>query len=333
MPGSNKLVVVTGATGHLGANLCLLLLEHGYRVRALHRRDSSGRNLRGLDLELRCGDIRDETFMRKALSGADAIVHLAARISIQGDKDGELHRTNVGGTQLVTRLCLSLRIEKMIHISSIHSFDLYHNHGVLDETSSLAKEDAFDYDASKRQGLEKIREAMAQGLNGTILCPVGLLGPRDYEPSLMGHFFINLYKGHLPALVKGGFYWSDVRDTAKAIMSSLEQPARGEVYLLGGHYAEVRRLAALASQVTEKNLSRPVLPYFLAIAGLPFLKLYTAVTARAPLYTYESLKVLRSAPERLNDEKARTELGYSTRPLVDTIRDTYDWHLQQGSLD
>ena len=332
MSSTDGLVVVTGATGHLGANLCPLLLESGYRVRALHRRAESKRNLHGLDLESRSGDVRDEGFMREALSGAAAMVHLAARISIQGDQDGRLQDTNVNGTRLAAQLCRVLRI-RMIHIASVHSFDLYRNRGVLDETSPLAGKNAFDYDASKRRGLERVREELARGLNGTILCPVGLLGPGDYEPSLMGRFFISLYKGRLPALIKGGFYWSDVRDTAQAIVAALKRPAQGELYLLGGPYAEVSRLAALASQVTGRRLARPVLPYSLALMGLPFLKLYSAAAARAPLYTYESLRVLRSSPERLNDEKARVELEYRNRPLVDSIRDLYDWHLQRGSLD
>lgn len=326
---TKELIVVTGATGHLGANLCPLLLEQGYRVRGLHRNPQSARTLQGLNMELMRGDIGDGDFLRQAFNGAAAVVHLAARISVQGDKDGSLQRINVTGVERVAHACLDLGI-RLIHISSIHMFDLYHTPGVLNESSALAAADAFDYDLSKRAGFERVKEAMEQGLNATVLCPVGILGPRDYEPSLMGHFFRNLYKGSLPAVVTGGFYWADVRDNAQAISVALKRPTPGEVYLLGGHYATISELVVLASQVTQRNLNRPVLSYSLALLGLPFLKLYSSLRSVAPLYTYQSLRVLRTSLSELDDTKARTQLGYNLRPLRDTVRDTYSWHLQQG---
>ena len=220
----------------------------------------------------------------------------------------------------------------MVHIASVHMFDLYNYDGVLDEESPVAREDAFAYDLSKRKGVEKVQQVIAEGLDGTILCPVGLIGPRDYRPSLMGNFFINLYKRRLPALVKGGFYWSDVRDTAMAVINALEQPCHHNLYLLGGHYAEVRQLASLAAEVTGKDLTRPVLPYGVALMGLPFLKTYSRLTGQPPLYTLESLRVLHSKPAGLNDERARTELAYKNRLLRDTIRDSYDWYKKAGLL-
>ena len=325
---TKPLIVVTGATGHLGVNLCPLLARQGYRVRGLHHDRDSAQALRGLDMELRRGDIADGYFVRESLKGASAVVHLAAKISVLNDKN--LTRINVIGTETVARECLAAGVGKFIHISSVHMFDLYRTKGILDESSPLAGQDAFRYDATKRAGVEKIKKAMARGLNATVLCPVGLLGPGDYKPSLMGHFFRNLYKKHLPALVTGGFYWADVRDNAQAIVAALKRPACGEVYLLGGHYAEIRELAALAARVTKRDLSRPVLPYFVALLGLPFLKLHSFIRRTPPLYTYQSIRVLRSSPTGLNDSKAREALDYRNRPLEETIRDTYSWHLKRG---
>ena len=331
-PTANDLIVITGATGHLGASLCRLMLQLGFRLRGLHRRPESAAALSGLDMELRRGDITDENFMREALTGATAVIHLAAKISISGDKDGSVARTNIQGPRLISELCLELGVRKLLHISSIHMFDLYSVAGEISEDAPLTPDDGFAYDVSKRKGYQQVRAATEKGLDASVLCPVGLLGPYDYEPSLMGKFFVNYYKGRLPSLIKGGFFWADTRDTAAAIVAALTQSKRGEVYLLGGRYAKVAEVAHLSDEATGKKQRLPVLPYSLALLGLPFLSAYSKLTGSPPLYTYESIKVLHKSPSGINYSKAQKELGYNLRPLRDTIADTYAWHFSAGAL-
>ena len=298
-------------------------------MRAIHRRPSKA--LAGLPLDERLGSITDLSFLRQALQGVDGVIHCAVKISITGDKDGEVARTNVQGTTCVLDLCHQLQIPKLVHIASVHAFDLV-KIKQLSIQSPLAPGDAFAYDASKRDAYLKVQQAAKDGLNAVILCPVALLGPHDYRLSLMGKFFVGLYKGRLPALVKGAFYWADVRDTAAAAINALRHGKRGTTYLLSGHHVSVGELARIAAQVCNKRLRRPQLPYFLALLGLPFLRGWAYLTKSPPLYTYESLRVLRHHPEAIDDTPARRELGYALRPLHDTIKDTYDWLRQQDQI-
>ncbi len=305
-------------------------------MRGLHRRPSAA--LAGLNIEESLGDIADKKYMLESLQGVDAVIHCAAKISIDGDKSGEVARTNVDGTQCVIDSCEQLNIPRLVHISSIHAFDLTTKKPV-EGASPLVGDKGFAYDQSKRDGLLKVRAAKDK-LNSVILCPVGLLGPEDYQLSLMGAFFLNLYHGKLPSLVKGAFYWADTRDTAIAAINALSiaSIASGSVYLLGGHYATVGELARTAESSCQeifnnkKRMRLPELPYAMALLGLPFLRSFAYLTGGPPLYTYESLQVLRHHPPSIDDSPARKDLEYRLRPLKDTVTDVYTWLKEKGKL-
>ncbi|MDX1741941.1 MAG: NAD-dependent epimerase/dehydratase family protein, partial [Rhodothermales bacterium] len=76
-------VAVTGASGHIGVNLCRRLLEAGHRVRAQYQ--SCAGPLADLRLDALRGDIRNLDFVRGLVTGSEVVFHLAARISISGD--------------------------------------------------------------------------------------------------------------------------------------------------------------------------------------------------------------------------------------------------------
>lgn len=79
--------LVTGATGHLGANLVRALLARGERVRAFIRGQSDAAALEGLDVERAYGDLRDRRSLRDALEGVERLYHTAAFVSIRdGDR-------------------------------------------------------------------------------------------------------------------------------------------------------------------------------------------------------------------------------------------------------
>lgn len=80
-------VLVTGADGFIGSHLTQLLLEEGYAVRALTQYNSFNNwgwleDVRHPDLEIICGDVRDNNFCREAVKGCDTVFHLAALIAI-----------------------------------------------------------------------------------------------------------------------------------------------------------------------------------------------------------------------------------------------------------
>src|ERR1700759_1163656 len=96
--------LVTGATGHLGANLVRRLLADGEAVRALVLPSDRSTALEGLDVEVVRGDLRDANSVANAVRGCERIYHTGAVVSTvegNGEHKKRIFETNVLGTQHV----------------------------------------------------------------------------------------------------------------------------------------------------------------------------------------------------------------------------------------
>jgi len=323
-------VVVTGASGHVGANLIRALLAAGRPVRAMIHRERLG--LDGLDIELVNGDVRDPDSLRRAFDGAELIIHLAAMISISGDHGGQVQAINVRGVRNVAEAALEVGAKRMVHVSSIHAFGLDDTSAPLDETRPRSTE-SFEpaYNLSKAAGEVELRRVIDRGLDATIVNPTGIVGPYDYRPSRMGRVLLQLYRRRLPALTPGGFDFVDVRDVVAGILSAETKGKTGENYILGGRYITVREIAEIAERITGVRKPRLVTPMWLARGTAPFAELGGRLLRREPLYTRESLSALRANPD-IRHDKATQALGHQPRSFEETVRDTYAWFACHGAI-
>ncbi len=327
-------VAVTGATGHVGSNLVRALIERGDQVRVLVRRH--GDSLAGLELERVPGDLGDVGALRRAFAGVEVVYHLAAKISISGDPQGQVRATNVDGVRRVAEAALAAGVRRMVHCSSVHAFDLYvpdRDGQAVDETWPRVPDAAphFAYDRSKAAGERALREVMALGLEAVIVHPSGVIGPHDNGPSRMGRVFLGLYHRSLPSLVDGAFDFVDVRDVIGGMLAAAERGQPGANYILTGHDLRVAALARLAQQVTGVRSPRINAPIRALRLGVPVVEAIGRLLGKEPLYTRESLAVLDTG-KRFSFARAQRELGYAPRPTLDTVRDIYAWFEQAGML-
>lgn len=325
-------LAVTGSTGHVGAALLKALTKEGYEVIAIYRNELKLNLLEGSFSQKRQGDVLDFEFLKDAFLGCDAVIHLAGVISIDGDPDGQVMKVNVEGTRNVVEACMAAGVKKLIHFSSIHSMMYDEYSPIVNEESPLADATCTKYDYSKALGELEVQKGVEKGLEACILNPTGIIGPYDYWGSHSGNMLLDLFNGTMPALVKGGFDWVDVRDVAKAAILALEKGKKGEKYLIGGHWAMAMDLANLAHRVSGRKPPRIVFPIWAAMLGLPFVKLQSKLTKKPPMYTYEALKVLKHASRNMSFEKARNELAYEAKPLEETIRDAFEWYKSEGKV-
>lgn len=317
--------VITGASGHLGANLIPLLQARGDAVRVVAHRNVTA--FHGTDVEVVRGDVLDPAGLEAAFSNGDVVYHLAAIISIAGDPSGMVHRVNVEGAANAASAARAAGVGRFVHCSSIHAFDLHTRAGVIDESSprvpaGSARHAA--YDRSKADGERRVREIIASGLDGVIVHPTSVIGPNDSEPSRMGRFFIRLRNRSLPSLVRGGFDFVDARDVAAGMIAAAERGRTGRSYLLGGRHLSVSDLAAVAAEQSGIRPPRLVLPRAVAKLGLPFIGALARIRKVEPLYTSESMRAL-AVVARVDHGLAERELGYSVRPIESTVRDIYAW--------
>ncbi len=326
-------VAVTGAAGFLGSHICRALLQCGYAVRAVTREGSNRKFPDDLikRVELRPADVRNAESLNSAFQNADVVVHNAAIVTVDADPEGLAGAVNLTGTRNVIKACIDNGVRRLIHISSIHAFAPLRGR-VLDADSKLGRYSKIPYTVTKAEAHISVIEATRRGrVNASIICPSGLIGPGDNEPTLVGSMLLAIARKRLPCLIDEGFWWSDVRDVAAAVANAVGvSECGGEVYFTAGQYAKTIELARLCSQILGRSMMRPVLPYFLALAGLPFIQLYAAMRNQPPLYSRNSLCLLRDCPVSVDESLARRKLGYESRPLEETIRDALDWFKDRG---
>ena len=110
-------ILVTGASGHLGANLVRRLLKDGHAVRVLLWEASNNIAVEGLDVERVYGDIRDWSSAMEAVQGCDRIFHCAAKVStLEGNASfkQEIYDCNVLGTANVLRVALKMGVSRVV---------------------------------------------------------------------------------------------------------------------------------------------------------------------------------------------------------------------------
>src|SRR4249919_3752744 len=137
-------IAVTGATGHVGASLLPLLIAQGHDVIVLIREDV--RSLDVFTLRTVKGNLLDEHSLHELLKGNEILIHCAAKISITGDEEQLVRKTNVQGTERVMRIAKEEGMRRMIHISSIHAFNQIPSDIPLNETRDYVSDQGFDYD-------------------------------------------------------------------------------------------------------------------------------------------------------------------------------------------
>lgn len=321
-----KTVAVTGASGHIGANLIRELLARGYRVVVLVRH--SGAAFEDLDVVKVKGDILDPASLRSAFSGVEHVYHLAAHISIEsGDKE-KLQQVNIDGTRHVMEACQSEGVSTLIHFSSIHALNPEPLDQPVTEDSPLLGEQTGrggDYDYSKAAADRLIRQNQCKTLGTRIIYPTAVFGPNDFRLSLFGQALVKMARGRLPALITGGFDWVDARDVAWATVEAAENGKNGDRFLLSGHYLTMSEVAAVVAEITGVSAPALTCPAWLAGVFAPLMGAWSYLTGQSPLYTRDSLAAL-STNKIMSHEKASAQLGYTPRPFRRSMKDAIEFY-------
>ncbi|MEO8068238.1 MAG: NAD-dependent epimerase/dehydratase family protein [Flavobacteriales bacterium] len=325
-------VAVTGASGHIGNVVCRTLLERGHRVRAMYKADD--RALAGLPLERVQGDVLVQEDLLRLLRGCDVVVNCAAIISVAGDPTGMVYRTNTEGPRNVRAAAVVQGAKRMVHISSVHAVTELPHSQPYDETRPYKTAARYVYDRSKALGEQALFAAIGNdALELVVLRPSAVIGPFDAKPSMMGAALLDFRRGKVPVLPPGGYDLVDVRDVARSIVEAIDKGRNGEVYILSGKYHTMKKLAQVIARVTGKRMPQRVMSHGLLKALLPFVALHGKITRTAPRFNRASIDALVHGHPNIDSTKARKELGHTTRPLEETLRDFYRWQKEQGVID
>lgn len=319
------MVIVTGATGHIGNVLVRQLLAKGEKVRVLIRPYSTEIPLEGLDVEKAYGDIRNIDDLRKAFVGVDTVYHLAALISIFPGINPELENTNIQGAKNVGQVCLELKIPKLVYTSSVHAIsDHPHGQPITEEVPICPINAIGKYGKTKASATIALLDMHEnQGLPVIIVQPAGVIGPYDFMPSQLGLVYDFMAQGLFLGL-SGAYNFVDVRDVVQGIILASEKGKVGERYILSGHLLSIKDKKEVIDEILNRKHIYFSTPKWLCYVGAFFLSPFYKPLNLTPILTNESLEILFSNAD-LRYEKAQKELGYTARPFKETMKDILDW--------
>ncbi len=324
-------VLVTGATGFVGAAVARAVAATGAELRVLVRRDSDLRNLEGLKVEQAYGDLRDRDCLRRALSGCAQLYHVAAHYALWARDPSVFYEVNVTGTRTLLETAGELGVERIVYTSTIGAIGLPASGGpgTEDTPVSLAQM-AGDYKRSKYLAEEEVHKLARAGLPVIIVNPSAPVGERDVKPTPTGQIIVDFMKGRMWAYIETGMNLVDVEDVAVGHLRAMERGRVGERYILGNRNLSLREIFEMLSRLTGVRAPRIKLPWQ-AVLPLAYANRWIAehLTHRPPRIPLEGV---RMAKYRMyyDCSKARRELGLPQTPVETALEKAVRWFRDHG---
>jgi nucleoside-diphosphate-sugar epimerase len=304
---------LTGATGFLGGVVARQLRAAGHTVRALVRRPDQAPDLAAIGVDLHRGDVTDKASMREPMTGCDGVFHIAGWYKI-GVRDKSAARgVNVDGTRHVLELMRELGVAKGVYTSTLAVNSDTHGK-VVDEAYRFSGRHVSVYDETKAEAHRIAESFIAEGLPLVIVQPGLIYGPGD--TSGVRTTFRQFLQRKLPVIPKGtAFSWGDIDDTARAHVLAMERGTTGRNYFICGPAHTLESAIDLAAELTGIPAPRIRVPPAVMRASAALMSIIEPIVPVPPAYTAEGLRVIGGLTYLGDNTRARTELGWSVRPL------------------
>jgi nucleoside-diphosphate-sugar epimerase len=329
-------ILVTGATGHLGANLVRRLLDDRADVRVFMRSGRDNGAMDGLNVERVYGDLRDPESVFKAVEGCSQIYHCAALVStIEGNDlhKREIFDTNVLGTLNILHSAQRAHVDKVVVSGSLSAT------GYEGEVPSHEEMPFYPFDRHLPYGFTKhlvehhCLKAHADGLNVVVATSCAIVGPNDFGPSRIGQVLIDFASGKLKAYIPGGFEFVSTRDIAEGHVLAMKQGRSGQKYIISTCYSTVDGLLEIFADVTGKKKPKVRMPVAVmatiaAVADKTWFRLFPNKPRR---FTPAAVRLL-DMRRRADHSKAKEELGFLPTSLKDSIQEAYEDFVRRGIL-
>jgi dihydroflavonol-4-reductase len=323
-------VLVTGATGFVGANVARLLVAEGYRVRVLARPASSLLALEGCAVEMVRGDILDSASVADAIDGCAHVFHVAADYRLWAKDPREIYRTNVDGTRTVLDACARARTARVVYTSSVGTLGLPRDGGLGTETTPVRVEDMIGpYKRSKFLAERVAEEYAARGLPVVIVNPTNPIGPWEVRPTPTGQMVLDYLLRRMVATLDTGLNLIDVADVARGHLLAAQRGRVGEKYILGCQNHSLTEIFHMLERITAIRAPSVRVPhaliYLVALVGEGVAR----ATGRPPRVPLTGVRMARKHMY-FSAEKAVRELGLPQTPVDQALRAAVDWFAAYG---
>ena len=324
-------VFLTGATGFVGSHVARAYVSAGAELRLLTRSSSNLAALEGLAGETVVGDLRQPEGLRRALTGCEALVHVAADYRLWVRDPDEMFAANVMGTRELLRMAREVGVRRVVYTSSVATMGFQKDGTIVDETTPVELEDMIGhYKRSKFLGEVEAIAAARAGQHVMILNPTTPIGAGDAKPTPTGRIIVDFLNRNFPAYVDTGLNLVDVGEVARMHLVALERGTPGERYILGGENLTLKQILDRMSAITGLPSPTMKVPHAVAMAFAFFDENFTGkLRGKEPRATVEAVRMGRKMMFA-SSARAERELGFKVLPIYNAMRAAIEWFLVRG---
>jgi dihydroflavonol-4-reductase len=314
------MILITGATGFLGAELTRQLTKTGHKVRALKRESSvipvvlENNQL----IEWCVADINDLANLEDAFEGISQVYHCAALVSFNARDKYNMIRVNIDGTSNVVNLCVEYNA-RLVHVSSVAAL------GEPKKGAQITEDDYWEYNAhvhayaiSKYEGEMEVWRSIAEGLDAVIVNPSVIIGPGSgYQGT--GAIFKLVKKG-LSYYTRGATGFVDVEDVAKSMIALMNSNISAERFTISAENVRYQEFfQKIAAGFAVKAPEKEAKPWMMALAWRGA-KLQSVFTGKPASLTRDAAKSSLNESYYSN-EKIKNAIGIQFKPLDQSIKE------------
>ncbi len=323
-------VLVTGATGFIGAAIVRELIRKGYDVGVLSRATSNQKNLEGTRVRLHYGDLLDAASLDNALRGYRYLIHAAAHYKLFNRPANLPYRINVEGTRNLLAAAKNEGVERIVYTSSVTAVGICPERGIGDESMTVDPAHAVGhYKKSKILAEQEVMRWVKKGLPIVIVNPAAPIGPGDVKPTPTGRIVLEYLRGKMFGYLDTGLNVIAVDDVAEGHVAALVQGRIGQRYILGNRNMTLREIFGILENISGIAAPRWKIPYGLALAAGAVSQTISRITGKDPMATVDAVRMSKKKMY-FDSSLAVRELGLPQSSVPEAFEKSVRWFYDNG---
>ncbi len=320
------MVLVTGASGFVGAHVARLLVERGAAVRVLLRESSNTSFIDDLKVERVYGDLTDAASLRVPVNLCETVFHVAADYRLWAPDPWNMYASNVDGTRNLLAAAANAGVKRIVYTSTVGCMGWPADGGPANEDVPVSLDQMTGhYKRSKFRAEMTALECAQRGVPVVIVNPTAPVGEGDWKPTPTGKIILDFLRGRMPAYIDTGLNLVDVRAVAAGHLAAAERGRVGERYLLAGRNMELREILEVLARITGRPAPRIRIPYAVAYAFAAAESVVARVTGHEPRAPLEGVKLARHKMF-VKSNRAEHDLGFKPGNVEDALERAVDWY-------